>query len=432
MTWWKYLIAAVLLLGAVGITVGGLRDRPPPATEVQVAKAKKGTITRTVTGAGKMQAATTVKISSNISGDLTSLPVKVGDRVTKGQVLGKIDPRRFEAASKQALAAQSAARADMQVAQVEVDRLTAELGRVQELVKKGLASAAEQEKAQADRDASVARHASARERLAQAAAGYEEAQEQLSKTTLIAPIDGTVLEVLKEVGERVRGSDFNEDPVMQIAALAAMEVKIEVSEHEVVHLKSGQEAEISVDALEGQTFDGQVVEIAQTALIKNAGTEAEVTSFPVTVALASRPPGVLPGMSAEVRISAETRENAVTVPIQAVTVRPDQSLPDYKPAVETGTSLGAKKRAATLAKVVFVVDGDKAKVRRVRTGIASNNELEIIEGLAEGEAIIEGPYRTLAKDLKDGDLIRDLAEAGGPEGAGGGEGGMRMRRMKKG
>ncbi len=418
MTWWKYLIAAVLLLGAVAVTLGGLRDRPPPATEVAFAKAKKGTITRTITGAGKMQAATTVKISSNLSGDLIELPVKAGDRVTKGQVLGKIDRRRFEAAAKQSLAAQSAARADMQVSQVEVDRSTAEYGRAEGLVKKGLASEAELEKARADRDSAAARFASARERVAQAAAAYDEAQNSLSKTVMLSPIDGTVIELSREVGERVRGSDFNEDVVMTIAALAAMEVKIEVGEHEVVHLKTGQPAEIVVDALEGQTFDGQVVEIAQTALIKNPGTEAEVTTFPVTVALASRPPGVLPGMSAEVRITAESRDNAITVPIQAVTVRPEKSLPDYKPEIETGTQVNAKKRAETLAKVVFVRDGDKAKARRVRTGIASDTDLEILEGLNDGDEIVEGPYRTLAKELQDGDLVRDQAEAKGPGGRG--------------
>ncbi len=144
------------------------------------------------------------------------------------------------------------------------------------------------------------------------------------KTTLTSPIDGNVIELSREVGERVRGSDFSEDVVMTIAALSAMEVKIEVGEHEVVHLKTGQPAEVTLDALEGESFQGSVVEIAQKALIKNPGTEAEVTTFPVTVALDSRPPGVLPGMSAEVRISAETHNDAVLVPIQAVTVRSEK------------------------------------------------------------------------------------------------------------
>lgn len=419
MKWWKAVIAGVLFLGAAAITAGGLKERPPPTVEVQVAKARKGTITRTITGAGKVQAATTVKISSNLSGDLVELAVKDGDRVTKGQVLGKIDRRRFEATVNQARASQNAAKSDIQVSDVEAQRTAAEYKRVEGLVEKGLASAAELDQARAAKETAEARLAGARQRYEQATAVYDEAANNLSKTTLVSPIDGNVIELSREVGERVRGSDFSEDVVMTIAALSAMEVKIEVGEHEVVHLKPGQPAEVTVDALEGESFQGSVVEIAQKALIKNQGTEAEVTTFPVTVALESRPPGVLPGMSAEVRISSETHNDAVLVPIQAVTVRSEKLLPDYKPPVEGG-GLTAKRKTESMAKVVFVVDADnKAQVRRVRTGIASDTELEVLEGLQEGDRIVEGPYRTLSKDLNQGDAVRE-PQQGGPGGPKGG------------
>jgi HlyD family secretion protein len=419
MKWWKAVIAGVLFLGAAGITAGGLKERPPPTVEVQLAKAKKGSITRTIAGAGKVQAATTVKISSNLSGDLVELLVKDGERVTKGQVLGKIDRRRFEASVNQARASQSAAKAEVQVSEVEAQRAAADYGRVEGLVGKGLASAAELEQSKAARDTALARVAAAQQRFAQATAVYDEAASNLAKTTLVSPIDGNVIELSREVGERVRGSDFSEDVVMTIAALSTMEVKIEVGEHEVVHLKAGQPAEISLDALDGEAFQGSVVEIAQKATIKNPGTEAEVTTFPVTVALDVRPPGVLPGMSAEVRISAETRGDVVLVPIQAVTVRSEKSLPDYKPPVEGG-ALTAKRKTEALAKVVFVVDEEnKAQVRRVRTGIASDTELEILEGLKDGDRVVEGPYRTLSKELNNGDAVRE-PEKGGPGGMKGG------------
>src|SRR5687768_16997717 len=139
MKWWKIVIASMLVLGVAAIAVAGLRPRPAPPTEVSIANAQRETVTRTVAGAGKVQAATTVKISSNLSGDLTELLVKEGAHVKQGQVLGRIDRRRFEAAAKQSQAAQSAAKADMQVAQVEVDRAEAELGRVKGLVEKGMA-----------------------------------------------------------------------------------------------------------------------------------------------------------------------------------------------------------------------------------------------------------------------------------------------------
>ncbi|MET0400938.1 MAG: efflux RND transporter periplasmic adaptor subunit [Cystobacter sp.] len=415
MKWWKAVIASGLILGAAAITVGGLKDRPPPSVEAQTTKVRRGGITRTITGAGKVQAATTVKISSNLSGDLIELKVKEGERVTKGQVLGRIDARRYEAAAKQAQAAQSAARSDVQVIQVDVDRFNQELGRVQELVRKELASSAELDQAKAARDAAVGRMTAATQRLSQASAVYEEQSNNLAQATLRSPIDGNVIEMSREVGERVRGSDLSEDVVMTIAALNVMEVKFEVGEHEVVHLKPGQPAEITVDALEGESYEGAVVDIAQKALIKNPGTESEVTSFPVTVALSTRPPRVLPGMSAEVRISAEVHNDTLLVPIQAVTVRAEKSLPDYKPPVE-GDGLSAPRRAESLAKVVFVVDADnKAQARRVRTGIASDTDLEILEGIQEGDRVVEGPYRTLSKDLKSGDLVRE-PQQGGPGG----------------
>ncbi|NVJ04185.1 efflux RND transporter periplasmic adaptor subunit [Myxococcus sp. AM001] len=415
MKWWKGAIAGALFLGAAAITAGGLKDRPPPSLEVQLSKARKGTITRTITGAGKVQAATTVKISSSLSGDLVELAVKDGEPVTKGQVLGRIDPRLYQAAHKQALASLNASRADVQVAEVEVGRAQQELARVEELAKKGLTSTAEVDTARATKNTADARLMSAKQMQARNMAIVDQAQTDLTRTTLVSPIDGNVIELSREVGERVRGSDLSEDVVMTIAALSAMEVKFEVGEHEVVHLKPGQLAEITLDALEGQTYSGAVVEIAQKALIKNEGTEAEVTSFPITVALDTRPPNVLPGMSSEVRISAETHNDVVLVPIQAVTVRSERSLPDYKAPIEGG-GLTAK-RTESLAKVVFVVDsGNKAQVRRVQTGIASDTELEIVTGLNEGDRVIEGPYRTLSKELNDGDIVREPEPGAGMKG----------------
>jgi HlyD family secretion protein len=419
MTWWKGLIAALIVAGVGAMTYAGLREQPPPATEVQFGKVKKGPITRTVTGAGKVEAATTVKISSNLSGDLIELPVKVGDTVVKGQVLARLDRRRFEASVKQAAAALNAAKSEIATVQVEIDRLTRELERVRGLVAKGLASQAEAERSESDLAAAKSRQASQSDRAAQAAAVLEESQNNLAKSTLFSPIDGNVIEVTREVGERVRGSDFNEDVVMTLAALHSMEVKIEVGEHEVVHLKLGQKCDIKIDAFDGQTFEGTVVEIAQKALIRNPGTEQETTSFPVTVALVAKPDRVLPGMSAEVRVTADQRDSAVIVPVQAVTVRPEKALGDTAANIE-GNKLSAPKKGETFAKVVFVVDAEKkVHPRRVKTGISSDTDIEILEGLNEGDEIIEGPYRTLAKDLKDGDLVEEQKSGPGRGGPGG-------------
>ncbi len=407
MTWFRALLA-LLIVGLVGaVTVNGLKEKPPPPVEVQLSTAKKSPITRTVTGAGKVQSTTTVKISSNLSGDLISLSVKEGDHVSKGQVLGQIDKRRFDAAMRQAQAAVNAAKADVTAAQVDVDRTAAEMGRVKGLTEKGLAAHAELEKAAADHESAKARLAGLQDRASQATAMLEQAQTDVTHTTLVSPIEGTVIERTREVGERVRGSDFSEDVVMTIAALNTMEVKIEVGEHEVVHLIEDQKAEVKGDALEGQAFEGVVTEVGKKAIVRNQGTEQETTTFPVTVALTARPPGVLPGMSAEVHVKAESRESALVVPVQAVTVRPEKMLNDPTANVEQG-AIKAPAKGEAFAKVVFVVDGEKkAHLKRVRTGISSDTEIEILDGLKEGDQIVEGPYRTLAKELKDGDAVEE-------------------------
>jgi HlyD family secretion protein len=416
---WGRIVLGVLIVGAVAaITVAGVRERPAPAIEVQFAKAKKASIQRTISGAGRVQAATTVKISSNLSGDLIELNVKQGDQVKVGQVLGRIDRRRFEATLKASQAAHSAARSDANASQVDADRIAAEVTRIEALVGKGLASKAEQEKATADRDSALARVAAAKDRAAQALARLDEANSDLSKTTLTSPIEGTVIELSREVGERVRGSDFSEDVVMTIAALAEMEVKIEVGEHEVVHLLAGQKADVAIDAIEGQTFQGTVTEIAQKAIVRGQGTDNETANFPVTVALRKRPQGALPGMAAEVKVVAESRENALVVPVQAVTVRPEKQLQGEGDAVE-GKKLEAPRLGEALARVVFVVDGDgKATLRRVRTGISSDTDIEVLEGLAEGDTVVEGPYRTLAKELKGGDRVEESKPGGKKKGFG--------------
>lgn len=412
MKWGRILLGVLIVAAVAGITVAGVRERPPPAIEVQLAKAKRSSIQRTISGAGRVQAATTVKISSNLSGDLVELNVKQGDLVKVGQVLGRIDRRRFEATLKATQAAHSAARSDANASQVDADRIAAELGRIEGLVAKGLASKAEQEKAISDRDAALARVAAAKDRAAQALARLDETNSDLSKTTLTSPIEGTVIELSREVGERVRGSDFSEDVVMTIAALAEMEVKIEVGEHEVVHLQAGQKADVAIDAIEGQTFQGTVTEIAQKAIVRGAGTDNETANFPVTVALPKRPAGALPGMAAEVKVVAESRENALVVPVQAVTVRPEKQLQGEGDAVE-GKKLEAPRLGEALARVVFVVDADgKAALRRVRTGISSDTDIEVLEGLADGDTVVEGPYRTLAKELKAGDRVEESKPGG--------------------
>jgi HlyD family secretion protein len=425
MSWTKRVVAALLFLLVAGMVALSLRPRRDPPLQVQVTEVRQGPITRRVTGAGKLQAATQVKLSSNLSGDLLDLTVREGDRVQKGQYLGRIDSRRYAAVVSREEAARATALAEVSLAEVQAARSRAELERVKRLVQNQSASEAEMEKAKSDADADVARLATARDRVAQAAAALAEARNMLSYTTLLSPIDGVITSRQKQVGERVRGSDFNEDVIVIVATLSSMEMRAEVGEHEVVHLREGQTAEVEVDAFPDKKWPAQVVEIAKNATVKNPGTEAEVTTFPVRMALTAPLPGGLPGMSGQATISTETHQDALVVPLQAVTARTERDLKaDGGPegdAAPAGPDRPGQRRREVMQKVLFVVEKEVARVRPVETGLASETEVEILSGAGKGDLIVEGPYRTLARELRDGRAVKYEPPAKAAPGDGGPE-----------
>jgi HlyD family secretion protein len=241
-------------------------------------------------------------------------------------------------------------------------------------------------------------------------------------------MDGVVTKREKQVGERVRGSDFSEDVIVVISTLSKMEVKVEVGEHEVVYVKEGDPADVEIDAFPDRKFPGQVVEVARNATVKNPGTEAEVTTFFVRLALTEAVPGALPGMSGQASIATDTRDGAIVVPIQAVTVRPEKEVTlgakaevaDAAPPPPGRT--GKKPRREPLRKVVFVIEGGVAKLRPVETGLASDTEIELLSGVREGERVVEGPYRILSRELADGRRVTEEPPGGRGDGLGGRKG----------
>jgi HlyD family secretion protein len=192
---------------------------------------------------------------------------------------------------------------------------------------------------------------------------------------------------------------------------------MEVGEQEVVYLKEGDTAEVEVDALPDQKLSATVVEVARNANVKNAGTEGEVTTFFVRLALAAPNPSALPGMSAQASVFTDTRDNAVVVPIQAVTVRPGKDLKEGAGG-ETAIKPSGKPKRDPMQKVVFVMQDGVAKLRKVETGLASDTEIEIVSGLKAGERVVEGPYRVLSRDLADGKPVTDENETPGEPPAG--------------
>jgi HlyD family secretion protein len=413
-------ILAGLVVAVVGFaTVQGLRPKPPPPAEVTTSVAKKGTVTRVVTAAGHLQARETVKVSSNVTGDLLSLSVKEGDHVARGQVLGQIDKRLYETQVTQYRGTVASARAQIAQIDVAIEQDKRDLGRVKRLVDERLASMSDLDKASTQLKVDEGRLASQKELVAQSIGQLDTALYNLSRATLTAPIDGTVLELSHKVGERIRGSDFSEDVVLLMGGLADMEVKAEVGEHEVVAVHLGDETA-------DKQFKGHVVAVGKNAQIKNPGTDAEVTTFFVRVGLDVPPEGALPGMSSAVSISTATHDNVVMIPIQAVTSR-EAKKREQKAAPREGELVVADAKAAPAnaasgkddpptkaatgkpkpVKVVFVVDKDGvAQMREVQTGLASRTDVEILTGVNEGDTVVDGPYRTLARELQEGQKVK--------------------------
>lgn len=389
-------IFALVVVGLVTlVALKSLEPRPRPPTAVQTAVAAKMSITRTVSGAGKIEPVHKVNVSSNITGTLLKLEVAVGSKVEAGAPLGQIDTSLYQSQVEQAQGQLRAAQADVVRSRANLDYLTKEARRTEDMRAGGVVADSESTRATSSRDLATAELAAAESKAAMSRAALAEAKNALGWATLKAPISGTVLAINHRVGERVRGSDFAEDVILVLGSLSEVDVRFEVGEYDVVYIRPGQLAVVEIDAFGSGTLPGVVIDSGRDAIVKNAGTENEVTTFPVWVSLANAPARTLSGMSAQVTISTETRDNVIAVPIQAVTVRPAEAA-----AKET-----APRTRHKLDKVVFVVAGGVVKKRVVEVGLSSETHVEIVKGLAEGEVVVEGPYRTLARELTDGMMV---------------------------
>src|ERR1700682_5098055 len=305
MTTGRWVLTAIIVLAVGFATFQGLRPKPPPPVEVTTAVAKKGAVTRTVTAAGHLQAQQTVQVSSNVTGDLSALNVKEGDRVQRGQRLVQIDKRLEESQVAQFRGAVASAKAQIIQIEANVAQDKRDLERLQKLVAEKLASSSDLEKSQTQLKVDEGRLAAQRELVAQNQGQLGTALYNLSRATLTAPIDGTILELQHKVGERIRGSEFSEDVgmlmgglsdlegqagVVGLGARSDMEDKAEVGEHEVVGIHVGDETTVDIDAIADKQFKGHVAAVGKNAQIKNPGTDAEVTTFFVRVRPAG-PPG---------------------------------------------------------------------------------------------------------------------------------------------
>ncbi len=392
MTIGRWIFAAVIIGLVTMVAMKSLQPRPEPTTPVQGATAAKMSITRSVSGAGKLEPVHKVNVSSNITGTLLDLKVGIGSKVSKGEVIAQIDTSLYLAQAEQQRAQLRAAEATVTGARANVKYLTDEEARLRKLLAAGVISESELTKAVSSKDLAVSDLAASENRASMSRAALAQATNALNWATVKAPIDGSVLAVNHRVGERVRGSDFAEDVIVVLGSLTEVDIRLEVGEHDVVYIKPGQPAVVEIDAFPGQSLTGTVIDSGRDAIVKNAGTENEVTTFPVWVSLAVPPARVLSGMSAQVTISTETHDDVVAVPIQAVTVRP----------ADDAAGSGSARSKHKLDKVVFVIADGVVHKRVVEVGLSSETHVEIVKGLKPGEVVVEGPYRTLARELVDG------------------------------
>lgn len=406
----KILIALLLTALIVLVVVLNLNGSKEKAIEVQTEKVKRGHVIKTVSASGKIQPVTDVKISSNVSARIMKLMVKEGDRVKKGQLLVSLDRTNYEAAVNQAKAEVLRAKAALMNAKSTLQKAQQDYDRIKGLYDKQLASLAEFQTAEAALASAHSAVESAQSQVLAAEAMLEQSRDNLSKTEIYSPIDGTVSKLNKEVGEIALGSAFSQDVIMTIANLSRMEARVNVDENDVVSVNIGDSAMIEVDALPNEKLRGFVTEIANSANVKSLGTQEEKTEFEVKIALEKVPPMLRPGMSTTSDITTDVRTNVLHVPIQCVTVREPEKL-RRKAGIEKDAAIAddsAKDFTVNrdgVVEIVFVVENGIAVARPVKTGIQSESHIEIIEGLRENEEVITGNYRAISKLLENGSKV---------------------------
>ncbi|WP_139855546.1 efflux RND transporter periplasmic adaptor subunit [Aequorivita sinensis] len=377
--------------------------------EVEITQIELLDITETVAATGKIQPEVEVALSSEVSGEIIELPIKEGQTVEKGDLLVKINPDLIQAAVSQSQAGLQNVRA--QLAQAEASKMNAQLTyeRNKTLFEKGVISKSEWDKSVTDFDMAKANVKAAYYSVQSAAANVKQSVDNLSRTTIYAPMSGTISKLSVELGERVVGTaQMAGTEIVRVANLQKMEVEVDVNENDIVKVSVGDSTMVEVDAYLKREFKGVVTAIANSA--ENALTADQVTNFKVKVSILpesykdlteGKPESYSPfrpGMTATVDIITNKKRNVIGVPISSIVVKTDTS-DTRKPKTSEVKSNTEKFEA------VYVKEGDEAKLRVVKTGIQDESNIEILSGLKEGETVITGPYTTVTKLLKQGDKV---------------------------
>ena len=415
------IFGAIALVAVIGMFMAGQAKKKNAATEVRLEQVARRDLVSAVTASGRIEAQSKVDVSADITGRIIRIGVKEGDLVTKGQFLIQIDPAQYQANVARSQGLVASAQAGLVQARANRDQAERALARSQELAKAGsnLIAPEALEQAQTAYEVSDANWRASQAQLDQARAGLREAQDQLSKTRLIAPMSGRVVRLAVEEGEVAVPGTFSRETglLLTIADLSVILANVKVDETDVVRLSRGDSVEVTIDAFPDTTFIGRVTKISNSAQLTatqtNAGSTDQAVDFEVEVTLDNPPTDVRPDLSCTSRIVTDTRVKTLSVPIIALTVRDNEAVPnENKPATVTpasrrDTAGGARKKDT---EGVFVVNNGIATFRPVKVGIAGDEFFEIIEGVREGETIVSGTYQAI-RDLKDGTKVKATTEA---------------------
>ena len=395
----------VLIISLVGAKKAGWLGKEE-GMAVEVAEIERRSITETVIASGKIQPEVEVKISAEVSGEIIELPFQEGASVKKGDLLVKINPDLFLAALNRTKASVNTAKAGLATAKAQFIEAERNFNRNKKLYDQKVISDAEFDAAKRMFQVAELGVESSQYQLQSAEATLQEAKDNLARTTIYAPMDGTISMLNSEVGERVVGTaQMTGTEILRVANLDLMEVLVEVNENDIIRVQQNDTALVEVDAYLGKEFKGIVTEIANSAKLQGT-TIDQVTNFEVKVRIlkesyddllkANEPNPFRPGMTASLEILTNNKPNILAVPIQAVTTRADTS---DKPVYERKA---AKPGEDEIFEIVFLMKDGKAELKVVETGIQDDEFIEIKTGLEEGAQVITGPYSAVSKLLKPG------------------------------
>lgn len=413
------LVALVILL--LVLSKMGVFGDKNKGKEVEIAKVNSLTIVETVSATGKIQPEIEVKISSEVSGEIIDLPIKEGQVVKKGDLLVRINPDLYTSGLNRSVASLSGTKAGLSQADAQLKEAQQNYQRSKTLFEKGIISKSDWDKAVSTYSVAQATKQSAYYNVQSAAATVNEAKDNLGRTTIYAPADGTISSLGVELGERVLGTQqMTGTELLRVANLNNMEVEVDVNENDIVKINVGDSARVEVDAYLKKEFKGIVTSISNSASADL--TADQVTNFKVKVRILKESYADLlegkpesyspfrPGMTATVDIITKRKENVLAVPISAVVVKSDTSS-TAKPTAPIAESEGNQApKSDKKFECVFVKVGDKAKIRVIKTGIQDDTNIEAISGLKAGDVVIVGPYATVTKDLNSGDLVAVKSE----------------------